>query len=330
MSISPTVWSACAEILHLIELAANRFETRLALRARCFAELGDLADRGRDQAAKLGGDSTRDAHEHRDAITDVRPRERRRERRRAHALFGRRVCGGELARVRFALFARLVELLLERLALDALRVRGQREDLHAAFENEATTITRRHAREPCALCFRRRGRVGTEDDGDEHHVAFAFDRDLRSSAASVLDEELQHAAKLRLVAEHLRAAARGPDFDRGARFRRDLPEERGEIGATAPTRHAHGAVVERREHLHRVVERIERRVETRGAHFGRRRIRFEDLHAGAKALGRTGGFLREEPSELLSRETSLRHRTEKVSWGDDFGSQSDVGARRGQ
>jgi hypothetical protein len=58
-----------------------------------------------------------------------------------------------------------------------------------------------------------------------------------------------------------------------------------------------------REHPHRVVERVERRIDPRLSVSGvwdRRDIGLENLHAHPKALGRPLRFLCEKPAQLLS------------------------------
>ena len=119
----------------------------------------------------------------------------------------------------------------------------------------------------------------------------------RARGVGGADEHLEHAAKLGLVAEDLRAAAR---LDRDARARRDFPEQRRQIDATAPApRRAAG--VERGEHLHGVVERVELGLDARrrrarlAADLGRRQNR----DALPKFLGGAARFLREKPGQLL-------------------------------
>ena len=221
--------------------------------------------------------------------------------------------GGELASIDLALLSRLVELLAERGALVAIaRAVGRKDQhFHAAFELVTAAVADDDAREPGALGLGGRRLIRAEHDGHLHLVAVAAHVDLRALAVAVADEHLDHAPEVRLVAVDLGARA-GRDLN--ARLGRDLDQERREVDPSATRRRragdwARAPLVQVRQHLHDVVERIERRLDAVrgivGRAWRRRRLRAQERHADAKALRRVLGFLRKKPAQLVSRQSAF-------------------------
>ena len=283
-----------------------RDHRRAALKRR----IGDRLAEGDDLGAEVGSELAREAEERNEAV--VRLVAERRGRR--HRRVGPREHRGELAGVRLSLLLRRGELAAEtvHLLLLFVRVAGQLEHELARAELDLAAVTGGHPVQPCVFHPRGHARVGAERNGHADDVTRAahvregarLGRPARGRHAHA-HEDLEHAAELDLVAEHLRPA---PRRDVDARSGREIEEQRGEIDPSAPTvRRAAG--VERRQRTHRVVERVERRGHLfRGGK--RRALGFrgsEARHPASQRVGRASCLLRQQPRELLPGEAVARH-----------------------
>ena len=170
----------------------------------------------------------------------------------------------------------------------------------AAFELEATAVADGHSAEPRAFGLGGGRGVRAERDREPDLVAFATNSDRRADAARVIEEHVEHATELGLLAEDLGAAAR---LDLDARVGRDLPEERRDVDAPAPR--GRRFLMHVREHLHHVVERVERVVDGGITRHDLGGLGAKDLDSFAEPLGRALGLLRQQPPELLPRQPAF-------------------------
>jgi hypothetical protein len=235
----------------------------------------------------LEGDHARQPREHPKAL-GLLGHGRRRNARQCGALVAALEHGGKLPGVRFALGPGLVELLAQRGAFLVVVVGRQDQYFHAALEFVAAAVAGGHAAQPGALGLHGGRGVGAQDDAHANVLAIATNGDGRAHAAAVPHQDVQHAAQLRLVAKHLGSSA---GLDLHPRLGGDLPEQRGQVEtAAARVRPGQGLGVQRREHLHHVVEGVERGANVFVASDRRRHGSWRDTthHGHALAEPRSG------------------------------------------